>query len=108
MVSPYFGISGAYGVSLLAAQEIKNKKTQFKGFIISEEENAKENLVKDHITVNVNFYDQSKKLFFQDYTRKISPKKETIGVPYALVVHKFFPMIRTYFEALGFRDSLYV
>lgn len=107
MVSPYFSVSGAYGVSLLAAQEIGDKKTQFKGFTISEEEDIHESSDRNHaITQNMNFYDQSKKLFFGDYTRERNPNKETIGVPYVLVVHKFFPMIRTYFEALGYNVLL--
>ncbi|MGC6175089.1 acyl-CoA dehydratase activase [Lacrimispora sp. 38-1] len=107
-VSPYFSVSGAYGVSLLAAQEIGDKNTQFKGFTVSEEEDSKENISKnhEHIAQNMNFYDQSKKLFFGDYTREKDSKKETIGVPYVLVVHKLFPMIRTYFEALGFNVLL--
>lgn len=90
MVSPYFSVSGAFGVAVLAMEEIGEK----------------ENTLKSEIAQNIEMYQNSKKLLLGDYTRTLNPKKKTIGVPYVLVVHKFFPMIRHYFETLGYNVLL--
>ena len=34
------------------------------------------------------------------------PGKKTVGVPYALVIHKFFPMANAFFRNLGFNVLL--
>ncbi len=84
-VSPYFSISGAYGMAIIAHEEINQKKEE-----------------KDIIQSNINFYDKSKEYLLEGYERNILTDKKTIGVPYVLVVHKLFPMIRSYFEKLGY------
>ena len=88
VVSPYFSVSGAYGAARLAAEEVGLKKTDVQ------------------IGENQSFYRKSKELFLNGYTRQLRPGKTVIGIPYALLVHKFFPLFRTYFEALGFQVLL--
>lgn len=106
MVSPYFSVSGAYGVAVLASEELGNNISNFKGFDLSKESKNKEDDKIINIIKNKTFYDKSKEYLLGDYSRKLDPSKKTIGVPYVLVVHKFFPMIRTYFESLGYNVLL--
>lgn len=89
IVSPYFSISGAYGMALIAHEEMAQKKED-----------------KDTTESNINFYDKSKEYLLDGYKRDSSNGKKTIGVPYVLVVYKLFPMIRSYFEALGYKVLL--
>ncbi len=104
-VSPCFSVSGAYGVSLLARDAVGDGKTAFKGYDLSGESTAeKEDLI--HVEQNTRFYEMSKKLLLGDYMGKLDADKKTVGVPYVLVVHKLFPMIKSYFEALGFNVLL--
>ena len=35
------------------------------------------------------------------YMRRLDGGKPVVGIPYVLLVHKFFPMFRTFFEKLG-------
>ncbi|AMJ41372.1 acyl-CoA dehydratase activase [Anaerotignum propionicum] len=106
MVSPYFSVSGAYGVAVLAAEEIGEKQTIFKGFDLShfaENEDFSENI---NIKLNTNFYDKAKEYLLEGYKRELFSNKITIGIPYVLVVHKLFPMVRAFFEALGYNVLL--
>lgn len=105
-VSPYFSVSGAFGVAVLAMEEIEEKESTFLGFDLSKKPLETENIFKDEITRNIEIYQKSKKILLGDYTRTLNPNKKTIGVPYVLVVHKFFPMIRHYFESLGYNVLL--
>jgi len=105
-VSPCFSVSGAYGVSLIAGEEMNGKKTIFKGLDLLGEETGEKEEDVDIISKNITFYEQAKRSFIGDYTGHIDPGKETIGVPYVLVVHKFFPMIKEYFETLGYNVLL--
>jgi predicted CoA-substrate-specific enzyme activase len=106
IVSPYFSVSGAYGVSILANEEIGEKQTAFRGLDLSQTDKPKELINKTHIQANSTFYDQSKKYLLDGYTRELNPNKKTIGIPYVLMVHKLFPMFRSYFEALGYNVLL--
>ncbi|MCM1060169.1 MAG: acyl-CoA dehydratase activase [Eubacterium sp.] len=103
-VSPYFSISGAYGVSVLAAENMAGKKSCFKGFDF---DGNTENTSADNSNgENKAFYDRAFSALTADYDGKPDPKKKTVGVPLVLVVHKLFPMINAYFKALGFNVLL--
>lgn len=105
-VSPYFSVSGAYGVGMLAALEIGSNLTKFRGFDLSKKEEQLDELKEQEVKINEMFYEKSKALLLDGYERVESVGKKTIGVPYVLVIHKFFPMIRNYFEALGYQVLL--
>lgn len=87
VVSPYFSVSGAMGAAILAAKE---------------EKIAEAKQLSNHAYA----YDKAREYFFDGYERKIVPHKKTIGIPYVLLVHKLFPMFRTYFTELGFQVLL--
>lgn len=105
-VSPYFSVSGAYGVATLALEEMGRRQTNFLGFHLSKQKTTVKNPLKIDIQKNIKQYNKAKDLLLDHYERTLSSDKKIIGVPYVLVVHKFFPMIRTYFEHLGFQVLL--
>lgn len=104
-VSPYFSISGAYGAALLALEAVKDGSSQFRGFDFTdkplrEAENTK------MIQKNTLFYQKAGQMLLEGYDPTRSPEKKTIGVPYVLLIHKFFPMINAFFKSLGFNVVL--
>ena len=58
------------------------------------------------IQKNIDFYKQADKLLLEGYTGKRDPRKKTVGVPFALMIHKFFPMANAFFTSLGFNVVL--
>ncbi len=103
-VNPYFSISGALGVALLAQEECVGP-TKFKGYDFSSVD-VITNTISDEIQKNIAFYIQSNALLLEGYTGKIDPKKKTVGVPYVLMIHKFFPMANAFFTSLGYNVLL--
>ncbi len=103
-VNPYFSISGALGVALLAQEECVGP-TKFKGYDFSSVD-VITNTISDEIQKNIAFYNQSNALLLEGYTGKIDPKKKTVGVPYVLMIHKFFPMANAFFTSLGYNVLL--
>ena len=103
-VNPYFSISGALGVALLAQEENIEVST-FKGFDFSSIDSSTNN-ISDEVKKNIEFYNMSNKLLLDGYTGKIDPKKKTVGVPFVLMIHKFFPMANAYFTSLGYNVVL--
>ena len=55
---------------------------------------------------NIDFYKQADKLLLEGYTGKRDPNKKIVGVPFALMIHKFFPMANVFFTSLGFNVIL--
>lgn len=86
-VNPYFPISGALGVALIAASEQKTADIQ-------------------ETQENEYFMEHSMQALLDGYDGRIDPSKKTVGVPYVLVIHKLFPMIHGFFKALGFNVLL--
>ena len=86
-VNPYFPISGALGVALIAASEQKTADIQ-------------------ETQENEYFMERSMQALLDGYDGRIDPSKRTVGVPYVLVIHKLFPMIHGFFKALGFNVLL--
>lgn len=118
-VSPYFSVSGAFGVGLLAKEEIGEKETNFLGFdldkkakFLSNEESENEKYKKEEILKNIELFELPKKLLLQGYDREQSlnnldkGEKVTVGIPFSLLVYKFFPMMKNYFEGLGYNVLL--
>ncbi len=100
-VSPYFSISGALGVALIALEEIGDKQSTFKGFDntnIQEKTETENTEIKQNIT----FYKKTRELLLKNYNPQIDPKKKTVGVPMVLILHKFFPLVNEFFKNLGF------
>ena len=111
-VSPYFSISGAFGAALLAAEAIGAEgHSRFHGFDEEKQKkkaslSAAEEARQAEIRRNIAFYQRANKLLLDGYDGKIDPKKKTVGVPYVLMIHKFFPMANAYFRSLGYNVLL--
>ena len=103
-VSPVFSISGAYGVALLAQEAVGDAPSQFVGF--DSPAQAAEDSRSAELQKNIDFYKQADKLLLEGYTGKRDPRKKTVGVPFALMIHKFFPMANAFFTSLGFNVVL--
>ena len=95
-VSPVFAVSGAFGVALLAA-EATGDREKIRPVALDETELA----VQKPYRVK-----QEKSLLLKDYEPICHPDKKTVGVPYALMIHKFFPMANAFFKELGFNVLL--
>lgn len=103
-VSPVFSISGAYGAALLAQEAVGDAPSQFVGF--DSPAQAADDSRSAEIQKNIDFYKQADKLLLEGYTGKRDPRKKTVGVPFALMIHKFFPMANAFFTSLGFNVVL--
>lgn len=103
-VSPVFSISGAYGAALLAQEAVGDAPSRFVG-LDSPAQDAEDSRSAE-IQKNIDFYKQADKLLLEGYTGKRDPRKKTVGVPFALMIHKFFPMANAFFTSLGFNVVL--
>lgn len=105
-VSPYFPISGAYGVALLALEQAKvGAGSTFRG-LAAEGIPAADAQRAAEVHVNTSFYQRAEKLLMEDYDGSRVPEKRTVGIPYVLMIHKFFPMANAFFKSLGFNVLL--
>lgn len=104
-VSPYFSISGAYGVSLLALESVGAQESTFKGFDFPGSDSP-EVMKTEAASHNTAFYQKAGQLLLEGYDGKLDPGKKTVGIPYVLVIHKFFPMANAFFKSLGFNVLL--
>ena len=103
-VSPVFSISGAYGAALLAQEAVGDAPSRFVGF--DSPAQAEDDRRSAEIQKNIDFYKQADRLLLEGYTGKRDPNKKTVGVPFALMIHKFFPMANAFFTSLGFNVVL--
>lgn len=104
-VSPYFAISGAFGAALLAMEAVGEKSSCFRGFAVPQ--TLSETTVSDDtVAANSNFYRKAGALLLDGYTGERDPNKKTVGIPFALLIHKFFPMANAFFKSLGFNVLL--
>lgn len=88
-VSPYFSISGAYGVALLAAREQSNVPSKFKGFELCAGEQEEIPQPISAIAASTSFVRD--------------PAKKLLGVPRVLSLEKFYPLITQQYEAQGYQ-----
>ena len=101
-VSPCFSISGAYGAALLALEAAEGP-SRFHGFDTSAGE---ETALPPTVQQNIAFYEKTGALLLAGYDPTPVSGKKTVGVPFALMLHKFFPMANTFFKNLGFNVLL--
>lgn len=101
-VSPCFSISGAYGAALLALEAAEGP-SRFHGFDTSAGE---ETALPPAVQQNIAFYEKASALLLAGYDPTPISGKKTVGVPFALMLHKFFPMANTFFKNLGFNVLL--
>ena len=104
-VNPYFSISGAFGVALLAKEANVGKTSSFVGYEFSGK-TIHMDTRNEEVRKNIEFYHQADKLLLDGYTGERDPRKKTIGVPFALMIHKFFPMANAFFTSLGYNVLL--
>lgn len=104
-VSPCFSISGAYGAALLALEAVGDRESSFVGFDFPGTDILSP-VFSEEIEENIAFYKQSRKAFYQNYDGQIDPRKKTVGIPYVLMMHKFFPMANAFFKNLGYNVIL--
>jgi predicted CoA-substrate-specific enzyme activase len=94
-VAPYFSVTGAIGIALIALEE--NNKPSNKLNLLTN---------KNEIKKNKELLRQTEKDFIGSYTGKIDKNKKTVGIPRALMNYKLFPMAYGFFTALGFNVLL--
>ncbi|MGD1818826.1 MAG: acyl-CoA dehydratase activase [Pleomorphochaeta sp.] len=101
IVPKFFSVTGAYGVAILAKEEIKTK-SKFKGLEINKTL-IEINYIKNKKGQNESQFDQDvKTLIFSDYNpNNNDPKKKTVGIPRALFTYGMFSMFNTFFQELG-------
>ena len=105
IVNPYFSISGAFGVALLAKESNVGKKSSFAGYEFSGK-TIHMDTRNEEVRKNIEFYHQADNLLLDGYTGERDPRKKTVGVPFALMIHKFFPMANAFFTSLGYNVLL--
>ena len=105
IVNTYFSISGAFGVALLAKEANVGKKSSFAGYEFSGK-TIHMDTRNEEVRKNIEFYHQADKLLLDGYTGERDPRKKTVGVPFALMIHKFFPMANAFFTSLGYNVLL--
>ncbi|SNS17006.1 CoA-substrate-specific enzyme activase, putative [Anaerovirgula multivorans] len=108
VVPKFFSITGAYGVAILAKEEMKESASLFKGFDLEGSVDFKEAGKKDIKGENkkTKVYEEIEKHYLKGYEGLVDPKKKTVGIPRVLFLHKLFPMFNTFFRELGFNTLL--
>lgn len=104
-VSPWFAVSGAVGAALLAAEAYEAGEvvqSGFRGFDLSAEPKAKTEVDPEEVRRNLAFFEKTRDLLTADYTGKRDPAKKTVGIPRALLMHKFFALANAFFAELGY------
>ncbi len=107
-VPPFFSVTGAYGVALLAKEEMASGKTGFKGFDIEHKEIVieKQKGLESKINHTNVFHKEIEELIFTGYDGSLDDGKKTVGIPRALFTYGMFPMFYTIFKELGFNVLL--
>lgn len=101
-VSPCFSISGAFGIALLALETAEGP-SRFHGFTGQGEESP---ALSPEVQRNIAFYQRGPQLLLEGYDPAPVPRRKTVGVPFALMIHKFFPMANAFFRHLGYNVLL--
>ncbi len=104
-VSPCFSVSGAFGVACLALEAAGTRKSTFKGYDFPGTEQTG-TIYSEEVSQNIAFYRRTRKNFFKGYDPVPDPGKKTVGIPYVLMMHKFFPLANAFFRQLGFNVLL--
>ena len=106
IIPPFFSVTGAYGVGLIAMEQSVGKSTKFIGF--DDEIESKLNIYKEKIKKNTEtkFDKKVKRIIFKEYKSDLSNNKKTVGIPRALFTYGMFPLFNSFFEELGFNVLL--
>lgn len=91
-ITPYFSVTGALGMALLAKEESENQK--------------KSEVKSELLELNKKLFENIQKTTFGLYKDRFDPEKKTVGIPRSLMVYKLFPFAFTYFTSLGFNVKL--
>ena len=107
-VPPFFSVTGAYGVSIIAREEKAAGKTTFKGFDIEPAVPALSRKPPGNMWEKEAkpFDAQTADIFFHGYDKILDEKKKIVGIPRALFTYGMFPMFHAFFKALGFNVLL--
>jgi predicted CoA-substrate-specific enzyme activase len=106
VVAPWFSVSGAVGAALLAKKSMPCNKTTFKGLLCLEERQDETRVDKTVIKKEPGLPQQAPDPLLFDYSPERDPKKKTIGIPRALIVHSIFPIFNAFFRALRFNVAI--
>jgi predicted CoA-substrate-specific enzyme activase len=129
-VSPYFSVTGALGIALLAKEQIRSKNTTFCGCqkadsalaeaialsssnmitpkVMDKPEKASDKVIKSNIDYFCEKKDMQKRtaaLPPQNHALQYSTKK-VVGIPRVLNLNMMFPLIDTFFKTLGYDTIL--
>ena len=104
-VNPYFAISGAYGAALMAQEAVGTAPSRFRGYDFDDAPQTAKGSDRQ-IQQNKAFFGKARELLLEGYTGEIDPRKKTVGVPYCLMIHRFFPMANAFFQSLGYNVLL--
>lgn len=91
-ITPYFSVTGALGMALLAKD----------AFYQSKEKKVDREIVE----LNIHLFENIRKTTFGMYTEDFEPSKKTVGIPRSLMIYKLFPFAYNYFKELGFNVVL--
>ncbi|WP_147612513.1 acyl-CoA dehydratase activase [Treponema pectinovorum] len=91
-ITPYFSVTGALGMALLAKESFNQ---------------AKEKRVDNAIVeLNKQLFENIQKTTFGMYSEDFEPSKKTVGIPRSMMIYKLFPFAYNYFKELGFNVVL--
>lgn len=101
-VPPFFSVTGAYGVAMLAREEMAGANTRFKGFDIHldiRHDNVQER--REDLHRSERFNQSIANLVFEGYDGTLDPERKTVGIPRALFTYGMFPLFNAFFKELG-------
>lgn len=118
-VSPCFSVSGAYGAALLAREKAREPgfASGFCGIdtatgAVRQRADATQP-ARDEPRPHDNASSHGQATLPHEpnpllagYDRTIDPRKRTVGIPFVLMIHKFFPMANAFFTELGYNVLL--
>lgn len=102
VVPPFFSVTGAYGVAIIASETMEKKASTFIGF-----DGRLETTKHDEETSVTTSFDKTiNEIIFDDYESGFDENRETVGIPLALFTYGMFPMFHSFFKSLGFNVQL--
>lgn len=118
-VSPWFAVSGAVGVALLALESARAAEgvagttqtpelpSSFRGFHLERTDVVdKRNVDPKEVAANKAYFNKVNEFYLKGYDPTRDPNKKTVGIPRSLMMFKFFPMANAFFRALGYNVIL--
>lgn len=106
IVPPFFSVTGALGVSILAKEESSGKPSKFKGFNLEKNISNNEENKKSNKSETDSFNLRTQNLLFDGYKREIDHGQKTIGIPRTLFTYGLFSMYNAMFLKLGYNVVL--